>query len=83
MMGRVRKSSLVGLADGRQITTADHNLRVHAEHSTPKQQAHTHADADSGSDMPCRGDVVAVVLELGTWYDLPDRAVLGPVKGKD
>jgi hypothetical protein len=65
----VHKSSLVGLALGGQFSEAH----------IPTLQACT-TDADAGSDMPCRGDVVAVVLANG----MPSPcAVLKFHQGKD
>jgi hypothetical protein len=59
---RVHKNGLVRPAFGRQFTSADRNWRVQAQPSNPSQQARA-PDVDVGS----RGDVVAVVLEVGTY----------------
>jgi hypothetical protein len=50
--------------------------RVQAQHSTPLQQSRV-PDIHAGSDMLCRGDVVAVVFEVGNWHVLSVCAVEG------
>jgi 2-keto-4-pentenoate hydratase len=73
---RVHMSSLVRLAFAKQFTLANRNRRVQAQHSAPSQQARV-PDTDACSDMLCRGDVVAVALEVGYWHALSVFAVVG------
>jgi hypothetical protein len=76
----VHKSSLVGLAFGRQFASADCNLRVQAKHSTLSSST---TDEDASSDMPCRGGVLAVVLGVGNWHALSVCGVLSNQQDKD
>jgi hypothetical protein len=78
----MHKNGLVRLAFGTQFTSVDRNRRVQAKHSIPWQQARA-LDTDAGNDMLCRGDVVAVVLEVGNRHDLSACAVLGILLGMD
>jgi hypothetical protein len=55
---------------------------VQAQLSTPLHQARVPGTGE-GSDTPCRGDVVAVVLEVGKWHALSVCVVLGIQQGKD